>query len=288
MTYSTEEMVEHAKEAARRAWQAMAPFHRGQFRVYEKQGEGPATDADLAADAAILDYLRPRYGDAGFLTEETGDSAERLACELCWIIDPIDGTREFIEGRSDFAVHIALVRRDPADGLFHPLVSVVSVPKANRLYWAVQGGGAWVEPAEAKRGSQARRLTVAPTETLGGARAVVTRAPRGARLQEALRLLAPAEIYTLGSLGIKVVELLEARASLYINTGRRSCKEWDVCAPDLILREAGGRISDLLGNDFTYNKADYLVYNGLLASNGRLHRDALGKLRAVANWKHEG
>lgn len=270
--------------AAIKAWDVIAPFHKGSYGIYQKAGEGPATDADIAADRAILDHLQAQFPAAqfGYLTEETEKDDERLRHRYCWIIDPIDGTREFIEGRDDFAVHIGLAGPASPDGPIVALVGVVYMPKAGILYHAVKGQGAFAR--DMVTGND-RRLEVSSTDKLGDARLVVTRAADALgpqrRLTRAVARLGVRDVYTLGSLGVKVAEVVEGRADFYMNASHKSCKEWDVCAPAIVLEEAGGRISQVAGDPILYNKVDYYVHHGLIASNGVLHERIVKSLDGI-------
>lgn len=280
----------HLYEAARRAalvaWNEIAHFYQGEFRVYEKEGEGPATDADLLADQVIRRELQRDFPEEayGYLTEETENQESRFSKDDVWIIDPIDGTREFIAGRDDFAVQIGLVRRE-ADA-WNPLLGVVYMPRTGQIYGAIRGEGCWGEDAAT---GKKRMLRVNQVAKLADAQLVMTRNEPGRALQRALGRLDAGGVYQLGSLGVKVVELLEGRASLYLNTARASCKEWDVCAPEILLTEAGGRITNLRGAPMGYVCRDYVVRWGLLASNGVLHNAALQALAPVDEiWEGYG
>lgn len=266
--------LQHARRASLLAWEAIRPFYRGEFDVYTKEGEGPATDADIAADRAILDFLQPLYpsDEFGYLTEETEKDEVRLLRDFCWIVDPIDGTREFIEGRHDFAVQVGLAGREEAGGPLVGLVGVLYLPMEGLIHSARKGAGAWMENAD---GSGRRRLRVSGETELSRARLVVTRQRFGRRLKDAMANLAVREVYRLGSLGVKAAEVAQGRADLYLNAAFKGCKEWDVCAPAVILEEAGGRVTDLYGEPVTYNRKDFYVHHGLLASNGVLHDAAL-------------
>lgn len=269
--------LERAIEAARLAWKAMEPFHQGDFQIYEKEGEGPATDADLAADSAILQALQRDFPPEqfGYLTEETGESPDRLARNAIWIIDPIDGTREFIQGRDDFAVHIGLAVRDGE--LFRGVLGVVYVPREGKMYHAISGGGAFL-----RRDADGEDQSIKVNETpIAEAQFVVTRARIGDRLQAGLDALRPAGVMNVGSFGVKAMTVADGRAGAYLNTAKRSCKEWDACAPAVIVEEAGGIITDLRGEPLTYNKDDVYVENGVLAAAPGIHAAALPILRDV-------
>jgi 3'(2'), 5'-bisphosphate nucleotidase len=270
---------EFARHLALETWEQIAGFFRGKFDVFEKESDGPATEADILADRFILSRLGERYPASrfGYLSEETAHGPERLQREACWIIDPIDGTRDFMEGREDFAIQIGLAQR-AASGIFEPVVGVVYQPAAALLYRAVRGQGAWRE--NLRLGTQ-ERLVVSACRELTDCRLVITRSHMGRRLAAAMEALQPRESYTAGSLGVKVAHVSERRADLYINTSRRFCKEWDVCAPHAILAEAGGMLTDLRGNRIDYNQPDVYIEEGLVASNGHLHREVLMRLAGV-------
>jgi 3'(2'), 5'-bisphosphate nucleotidase len=252
----------------------MVPFYRGCFDIYEKEFDGPATEADIVGDRFIVRHLKEHYpaDRYGYLSEETEHGPERLAHDSCWIIDPIDGTNDFIEGKEDFAVQIGLSFEGEA------VLGVVYQPVPGRLYAGAKGCGAWCEDV---RSGARTPMTTSPQEQLSAAALVVTRSHPGSRLSAAVAALAPARTYSAGSLGVKTMHVVDRQADLYLNTGRRVAKEWDTCAPQAILEEAGGRFTDLCGSPIRYNKADIYLHNGLVASNGPLHQATLAILSSV-------
>ncbi len=273
-----EACLNDARTAALQAWEAIRPYYRQDFEIYHKDGEGPATEADIAADRAILAHLQERYpaSEYGFLTEESADSAERLHRPYCWIIDPIDGTRDFIAGGADFAVHVGLAG-EITTGLPHePLAGVVYQPIPGILYAAARGAGAWQENLKT---GEITPLRVSENDTLDGQRVLVTSSRINERLSRALRHLGIHEPRQRGSLGVKLGEIAAGTADIYLNIERGPCKEWDACAPHIILREAGGRFTTLSGREIRYNQRDCRVRNGLLGTNSRLHTPVLDRLR---------
>lgn len=275
-----EEHLVAAREAALGTWREIARFYKGSYDIFEKHNDGPATEADILADRLIIEQLKGRYLESryGYLSEEAEKNSERLGKELCWIVDPIDGTKDFIEGKGDFAVHIGLAGRvDGEDGLV-PLVGVVYHPLPGYLYTAVRGAGAYVENVDS---GERVRLEVTHQDRIAAMRLVVTRSHMGHRMMAAMRRLSAAKVSQRGSLGVKVCDVASGRADAYFNTSWRKCKEWDVCAPHAILTEAGGCLSDLRGGAIRYNKQDYHVEFGVLASNGRLHDDLVRELGSV-------
>ncbi len=296
--FSPSTALADARLAALTAWHRIHHFHRGEFEIYHKQ-DGPATDADRLADEVIVEFLRARYDDAttGYLTEESENDDSRLEKEVAWIIDPIDGTTDFIKGGDDFALHIAAVARD-VSGSHCMAAAVVYHPRAGLLYSAIAGGGAHVEREQREDGepfwweregvtpemaafNAPEPITVTTNAALGDLTAVVSRSHPTVRLRAALDTLPIKGHYRRGSLGVKIMEVAAGRADFYLHTETGMCKEWDLCAPHLILAEAGGRVSNMLGEPRTYNQADVLVHGGVLATNGAAHAALVAALREV-------
>lgn len=273
---------ETARSAALRAWEEVSHLFQGSFKVFEKPGESPATEADIAADRIILETLKGTFPEEkyGYLSEETEHGTDRLTKDYCWIIDPIDGTREFIEGRDDFAVQIGLVDRSNDDGQYRPLFGLVYEPRAGKLFHAYRGEGAWVEDPSANSSGK-RQVHVSETVDLEALRLIVTRQGYGHRLGAVIERLPTAEICRRGSFGVKTMAVAAGEADVYLHTARRQSKEWDTCGPHAILLEAGGILTDVTGGEITYNKEDYFVERGALACNPALHEVLLGELARV-------
>ncbi|CAN5180173.1 3'(2'),5'-bisphosphate nucleotidase CysQ [soil metagenome] len=282
--FNLDDALAVARAAALDAWAQIAHYFRGEFRTYEKEGVGPATDADLLADRVIHEHLRARYSgpEFGYLSEETADDESRLGKDLVWIIDPIDGTNDFIEGKNDFAIQIGLAGRNKAEAELVPWLGVVYQPMTKHLYWGALGMGAWRENVET---GERQAIRVSSQDSIAQSRVVVTRSHMSKKLKASLAALEVAEVYRAGSLGVKTAQVAEGRADFYLNTGRSYCREWDTCAPEAILREAGGRMTDLLGRPILYNQKDVCIEMGLLASNGVLHQEVLDRVVAICDMR---
>jgi 3'(2'), 5'-bisphosphate nucleotidase len=274
-----------AVRVARAAWQqAIEPLYFADYHIHEKI-DGPCTEADRNADRLIVEMLSREFPEPayGYLTEESEAQARRLACEHVWIIDPIDGTKEFIKKNGNFAIHIGLVERF-ADG-FHPVAAVVYRPVAGDMYSATRGGGAWRYrvPAGAPLDADlplGERIHVSGRNTLPTMRSAVSNSHSESRIVRLIKSLELEDFWHIGSLGIKLALIAEGKAELYINLGVGKAKEWDTCAPQLILSEAGGVLTDLEGTVITYNHEDYLMNKGLLASNGLTHAELVERAQA--------
>jgi myo-inositol-1(or 4)-monophosphatase len=263
-----------AMEAARRAGALILEFYEGDYDVRDKSGDSagkqlrdadydPVTSADRAADEALKQDLTGAFPDYGWLSEETADDARRLQQQSVWIVDPIDGTKEFLTGIPEFVVSIALV----TDGV--PVVGVIYNPSRDELYGAVAGGGTFLN---------GKRVFCTETAGLAGASLIVSRSEdaRGEidPLREHLGRVEP-----VGSVAYKLALVAAGGADLNVSVQPKN--EWDVCAGDLLVREAGGRMVDLEGQVRRYNQADPLIRGGLAAGNPVLADASVDLIRRV-------
>ena len=232
--------------------------------IKDKQGS-PVTSADLAVNRYILDRLQANLGQEEFayITEETyKSSTPQPTKSWVWIIDPLDGTRDFIDKTGEYTIHIALVK----DG--RPVLSVVAYPEAEKLYFATVGGGTFVEI----RDGGIYPIVVAQRNNIAEFTVVVSRSHRGKKLEKILAQLPCKKQKAIGSIGGKIAAIVEQKADVYISlSGKSAPKDWDLAAPELILTEAGGKLTHFDGTPLIYNKADVNQWGGLIASNGECH-----------------
>ena len=278
------EACDAARRAALAAWGAIAAIYEGSYMIEEK-AEGPTTEADRLADLLIVEHLSKHHpvSEYGYLTEESEDEPQRLRRERVWIIDPIDGTRDFINHTGNFAIHIALAERLD-DGLFHPVAAVVHQPIGGRMYSAVRGAGAWRQQVGDRPGPLAWRTPCQPIRVsrrnrLDEMRSVVSNSNRTSRLMRLILSLNLEAHWHIGSMGVKMTTIAEGEAELYVVLVPGRPKEWDTCAPQLVLEEAGGMLTDLEGQIVHYNKQDVYHRQGLLASNGVTHQVLVDQVR---------
>ena len=265
-----------AKSVAKDAWEEIAHYYGGSYKVHEKS-DGPATTADREADRFIANKLQEVFpaGEYGYLTEETERGPGRLRRDKVWIIDPIDGTHDFIDGTGQFCIQIGLARR--LRGRFRPVASVVYEPVAGRVFSALLGNGAWAESAAGDQ--KPKRLRVSRQSKPSGLRAVISRSHRTEALDCLIESLRPASALSTGSVGLKLCRLALGEADFYPNLSLGGTKEWDTCAPELILSEAGGCLTDLRGGALRYNRRNVENEYGLLASNSACHQQILRAIR---------
>jgi len=260
-TYVPELQV--AIELAREAGAAILQLYEGPLKVEQKNYDDdvePVTQADRIANELIVGRLAQEFPDDGILAEESVDTARRLGKARVWMVDPLDGTNGFIDGNGDFAVQIGLVENGDC------VVGVVYQPLTGVLYRAVLGEGSWIERPE----FPSERAHVSDQRNLASMRLAASRSHRSPRMNKVVRRLGFEEEVQRGSVGIKVGLLVERQCDVYIHLSPRT-KQWDTCAPQLILTEAGGQLSDLFGRPLKYNVQDVQNRNGLVASNGVSH-----------------
>lgn len=236
-------------------------------KVYADQYAEPVTEADRLSNRMIVEALRREFPGDGILAEESADETDRAGKERVWMVDPIDGTSGFIDGNGDFAVQIGLT----VAGLC--TVGVVYQPAQGWLFSAVTGGGAWMQ----NDGREARRATVSDRTDLGDMRLAASRSHRSSRMGQVVEALGVREEVQRGSVGVKVGLIVDRECDLYVHLSPRT-KLWDTCAPEVILHEAGGRMTDLFGRPLRYDGPFIENRNGLVASNGAAHQKIIRRL----------
>ena len=209
----------------------------------------PVTRADLEVDACLRELLTAVCPGCGWLSEESVDSPGRLRKRRLWIVDPIDGTMEFLERIGEFGTSIALVE----DG--DPVVAVIFNPVADELFSAVRGGGCFLN---------GKRIFCTPTDRLDRATLIVSRSETARGEIDPLRPYL-ARVRPVGSVAYKLALVAAGKGDLNVSVKPKN--EWDVCAGDLLVREAGGRMLDLDGQVRRYNQPCTLVEPGLVAGN---------------------
>jgi 3'(2'), 5'-bisphosphate nucleotidase len=256
-----------ALRLARAAGAEALKFYGGVLKIRHKSGDDdPVTQADDAANAVIVAGLEREFPEDGLLSEETTDTVRRLDKRRVWMIDPIDGTKGFIEGNGDFAVQIGLA----VEG--YPALGVVYQPAPDLTHWAAQGAGAWVE-----RGGMTSRLRVSDETDPPRMRLAASLSHRSPRMDKIVKTFGFTEEVRRGSVGIKIGLIVERQCDLYITLSSRT-HQWDTCAPEAILNEAGGRLTDLWGEPVRYNSEETRNYNGVAATNGASHASVVSTL----------
>ncbi len=249
-----------AARIAREAAELVRGYHRKPLRVDSKAGNEPVTEADRAANDLIVKRLGAAFPDDVILSEEIPDNGARLGSRRVWMVDPIDGTSDFIQGDVGFVVMIGLC----VDG--RPLAGAVAHPLSAKVYGGVAGGFAWEEEASGTR----TPLHTSTIQRAPGIRLVASKTHRTGRIDRIKQALQIQDEINVGSVGLKIGLVSRAERDLYVYTGGRT-KIWDTCAPEAILRGAGGVMTDVDGVPLTYDQPDLYNRRGIVASNGPLH-----------------
>jgi 3'(2'), 5'-bisphosphate nucleotidase len=267
--------LEVARALAGEAAALVRGFSGPKLEVQHKSGGEPVSRADLESSALIVRGLAEAFPNDAILSEELPDDAARLSNARVWMIDPIDGTSDFLRGEVGYVVMIGLC----LDG--RPTLGVVEQPATGDLWMGVVGDGAWKEPARGDR----RPLRVSTVDQAGAIRLVASKSHRSDYYARFCRALGITDELALGSVGLKVAMVSEGARDLYVYPGGQT-KIWDSCAPEAILAAAGGRVTDSDGQPLCYTLPELRNPRGLIASNGLVHQLALetiARLRAERN-----
>jgi 3'(2'), 5'-bisphosphate nucleotidase len=258
-----------AEAVAREAGALILRYFGTNITVDAKAGNEPVTRADREASELILDVLATAFPADILISEEAADDARRLTADRVWFIDPLDGTRDFIHGRKGFAVMIGLCLGG------RPRLGVVYQPHGDRLYSAAPDVGTWVVDVAGRR-----RLHASKIADLDNLRLVASASHRTPEIDAVKAALGIADEMNIGSVGLKLGLIALGERDLYVNPSSKS-SAWDTCAPEALLVEAGGRITDLAGAPLVYDHPELRNERGLLASNGVIHDQVVAKLRPL-------
>jgi myo-inositol-1(or 4)-monophosphatase len=251
MTNELTQALNVARQATLAAGAAICSYFHHTYEVQSKGYDNPVTTADLAADRILRARLTTAFPDDGWLSEETHDDKARLERQRVWVVDPLDGTKEFIKGIPEFAVSVALVVAGQA------MLGIVHNPSTGELFHALRGGGAYLND---------KPIRVTRRTDMPGSHIPASRSEFGRGEFDGLAV--PLKIVPTGSIAYKLGLVAAGRADATWSQGSKH--EWDVCAGVLLVEEAGGRVTDLSCQPHRFNQPHPQV-NGIVASNGQLH-----------------
>jgi 3'(2'), 5'-bisphosphate nucleotidase len=254
-------------DLVRQAGRIILKYYHSAYKIDYKLENEPVTQADQASNDFITRQLKSLYPEDCILAEESKDDLRRLDSRRIWLVDPMDGTQEFIDKVGQFAVMIGLVEEE------RPVLGVVYQPTTDTLFWASHGLGAFMV-----RKGRTQTLRVSKVSKISQMRLVVSRSHRVSLVDAIKESLGIEKEVSSGSVGLKVGLLAEAKSDLYLHPHSKT-KEWDTCAPEIILREAGGIITDLWGEPLKYNKQNVFNEKGFIASNGQAHFEIIEKVK---------
>ncbi len=262
-TRSDDTLIQEIVAISRRAGNAILQIYGEDFSVAQKEDASPLTQADLASHRLIRDALRELTPDIPLLSEESSEMefAKRANWNEYWLVDPLDGTKEFIKRNGEFTVNIALVRDH------EPSLGVVHVPVSGVTYWGITGSGAVrADSNGAAESISVRRPCADPAVVVG------SRSHANPVLQQHLERLGAYELVSMGS-SLKFCLVAEGRADFYPRLGPTS--EWDTAAAHAVVTSAGGQVVTLDGQPLRYNTKASLLNPEFLVI-GDATRDWLG------------
>jgi len=260
-------------DLCRRAGEAILPFWRNGVEVTSKSDNSPVTAADLAAHHVLIDGLKLLAPDIHILSEEDADIAlsQRSGWNRWWLVDPLDGTKEFIAGSEEFTVNVALIENGRV------VFGVVSMPTNDRCYFGGEGLGAWRSEAAGHMSPICVRTEPASGETFTVVASRRHSSPEQEKLLAGLSsAVGPLQLTNIGS-SLKFCLLAEGAADCYPRLAPTS--QWDTAAAQGVLEGAGGVVLDLAGELFTYPPRESLLNGFFLALPAKAPwRDALLEL----------
>ena len=262
--------IAEAARIAQRAGVILMDIYGTDFDVAYKAEADPVTEADTKANAYIVAELEKAFPDDGVVAEETEDETDALKAGRCWYVDPLDGTKEFVARNGEFSVMLGLA----IDGV--ATAGVVYEPENDKLYSGVVGFGAFLE----ERGERTE-LKVSDVADPSQLKLVVSRSHRNQAVAEVVARLGITREMTSGSVGLKAGLIAEQKADFYVHISDRSSR-WDACAPEAILKAAGGRFTDLAGDPYRYGGTDMRNRTGILACNAAAYEAVLPAVREAA------
>ena len=255
-----------AIKAAQEASNVILDIYQKDYNISTKTDNSPVTDADLESNKIINKILsNTKYS---ILSEEDVDDQSRLSKDIIWIIDPLDGTSDFIDKTGEFTVMIALVQNKK------PIIGVISWPTEKTLFVAQKNCGAF-------RYSNDKwdKISVTKIDEMSKCRTVGSRHHLSDKEKEFIEKIGIEDFTSIGS-SLKVGKISSGQAEAYITTTNKM-KEWDTAASYCIILEAGGKMTDMLGNQITYNNKNVYHQNGILVTNGFIHNKIVNEFKKL-------
>ena len=255
-----------AIKAAIEAGNAILEIYQKDYKTSTKNDNSPITDADLKSNEVIKEILSQTKH--WILSEEDKDDLQRITQETIWIVDPLDGTSDFIDKTGEFTVMISLIKNKK------PILGVIGWPTENTLFVAQKGSGAFRFSNE-----KWEKISVTKISEVPKCRTVGSRHHLSDKEKSFIKKLGIEDFTSIGS-SLKVGKISSGEAEAYITTTNKM-KEWDSAASYCIISEAGGKMTDMLGNDLTYNNKDVYHQNGILVTNGLVHNKIIEEFKKL-------
>lgn len=255
-----------AMEATLEAGKAVMNVYNTNFNYERKADNSLMTDADLTSNQIIKNFLSKTQ--IPILSEEDDDDKKRLESKRVWIVDPLDGTSDFVNRTGEFTIMVALVEK------FKPVFGIIYWPLKDILYVARDGYGAY----QLINGIW-NKVKVSKINNLTESRVIVSRFHHSEIETRVLNKISFASQSFAGS-SLKVLKICSGDAEVYFATNNKM-KQWDTCAAYCLVKEAGGRMTDLDGNDIEYNTKTVNHENGILVTNGNIHDQIINIIKKI-------
>ena len=244
--------------------------------------KNPVTEADLKVNESIIKNIREDYSDVDWdiLSEENekkNSHLEDFKSDWLWILDPLDGTKDFIQETGEYAMHLALNYQG------RPYIGIVLIPSKNEL-WIAVGGKVWCEK---RKNKSFEKYLLKKSKNLEEMILVTSKNHRNDNLQRLIEKINFKKVIKMGSIGCKVASIIRGESDIYISLslpGKSSPKDWDFAAPEAILKAAGGAITKINNQDLSYGKPNFEQEGIIVASNDNLrHETICSQLRKLIN-----
>jgi len=262
--------IRMAQKLAREAGQVIMQIYSTEFSVHMKGKGDPVTEADKRANDLIVAGLMQAFPHDGVVAEESPRDFSQEQRRRIWYVDPLDGTHEFIAKNGEFSVMIGLA----IDG--NSRLGIVFRPEQDLLFGGISDTEAWIEEKGIKRS-----MAVESSKRGEKLRIAVSRSHRHPHMEEIQKKLGISQEIKCGSVGLKVALIANGLADLYIEPGPFTSL-WDSCAPEAVMRGAGGKFTDILGKPMEYGTLELKNKKGLVASNGPTHDRIIEVLAPIA------
>jgi 3'(2'), 5'-bisphosphate nucleotidase len=242
-----------------KASEKIMEIYNTNFSTEKKDDDSPITQADIESNKILKEILEET--GIAILSEEDADDKKRLSEEKIWIIDPLDGTTDFVNKTGEFTVMVGLVENHKS------ILGIIYWPIKKKMYLAESGKGAFCHNEEWEK------IEVSMMSEIQNCHALVSRHHLSEKERKILDEMEISVVTSIGS-SLKVTEIASGDAEIYLTTTNKM-KQWDTCASNCIISEAGGKITDISGKDMVYNTESVHHENGILVTNGLIHQDAL-------------
>ena len=257
-------------------------FKNGNYEsltINKEKNEDPVTKADLIVNELIIKRIKEHYGDIkwGILSEENAKIGEGIRNEKfdwLWVLDPLDGTRDFIQASGNYAMHLALNFRN------RPYLGIVLIPKKGELWFGYEDK-VWFENREITK----FKVNVPEYKSLQDMTLVASKNHRNEVLKNLIQKINFKEVKIMGSIGCKIASIVRGESDIYVclSLPGKSCpKDWDFAAPEAILKAAGGAITNLNNEELSYNQTNFEQGGIIIATNNALkHRDICLEIKEI-------